>query len=104
MPNHMHALVSPKAGVSLGEIIQQWKGGSAREINILLGKSGQLWQREPFDHIVRSEAQLNHFRSYIALNLEKARLRNGFVMGVGQKAGLSADLLLQTFGLDRGSK
>jgi putative transposase len=86
MPNHIHALVEPasiKRGSDLGAIIKSWKGGSAREINQLLGRSGTFWQAEPFDHIVRSEAQLAHYRRYIAENPAKAGLRSGFAVGDG---------------------
>ena len=80
MPNHFHALVEPCQGTTLGAIVKSWKGGSAREINLLLGRQGTLWQPEPFDHIVRSEAQLEHFRRYIAENPAKARLKSGYVV------------------------
>lgn len=56
MPDHFHALVEPAKGSVLGDILQHWKGGSAFAINRLLGRRGPLWQAEPFDHIVRSEA------------------------------------------------
>jgi len=85
MPNHLHALVEPAKGSLLGDIVKSWKGGSAREINRLLGRSGALWQKEPFDHIVRSEAQGEHFRRYIAENPAKAGLRSGFVVGRGSE-------------------
>ncbi len=81
MPNHLHALVRPGEKVTLGEIVRHWKGGSAFEINRVLGRSGKLWQTEAFDHIVRSEAQLAHFRSYIAENPAKAGLKGGYVVG-----------------------
>ena len=81
MPNHMHALVEPMGNRTLGSILQRWKGGSARVINKMLGRTGILWQAETFDHIVRSEAQLEHFRRYIADNPAKAGLRRGFVVG-----------------------
>jgi len=48
-------------------------------------EAGILWQREPFDHIVRSEAQLKHFRKYIAENPQKGGLREGFVVGMGDE-------------------
>ena len=83
MPNHIHALVEPAKGSLLGEIVRSWKGGSSREINLLLGRSGSLWQKEPYDHIVRSEAQLNHYRQYIAQNPLKAGLRSGYRLGTG---------------------
>lgn len=103
MPNHIHALLEPVPGVMLGDILQRWKGGSAREINLALGRSGSLWQVEPFDHIVRSEAQLQHFRRYVAMNPNKARLQRGFQIGIGAEAGLSADAVLARFGLKRES-
>ena len=83
MPNHIHALIEPAKGSLLGEIVRSWKGGSSREINLLLGRSGSLWQKEPYDHIVRSEAQLNHYRRYIAQNPIKAGLRSGYRLGTG---------------------
>lgn len=60
---------------SLSRILQSWKGYSAREINRLLGQNGRLWMDENFDHAVRSEAQLEHFRQYIQANPTKAGLR-----------------------------
>jgi REP element-mobilizing transposase RayT len=101
MPNHLHALVEPAEGRELSDMVQRWKGGSAREINLARHTSGKLWQHEPFDHIVRSEAQLNHFRRYIALNPAKAGLREGFILGVGAESGLSADEALRRFGLTK---
>ncbi|MBN8420191.1 MAG: transposase [Verrucomicrobia bacterium] len=101
MPNHFHALVEPVEGRELCDKVQRWKGGSAREINLARGTSGRLWHREAFDHIVRSEAQLDHFRRYIALNPGKAGLKSGFVLGVGAESGLSEDEVLVRFGLTR---
>lgn len=84
MPNHFHALVEPLETHTLGSILQRWKGASARRINQILGRVGSLWQAETFDHIVRSEAQFEHFRRYIAANPSKAGLRRGFVLGQGK--------------------
>ena len=85
MPNHFHALVEPMEKQTLGSILQGWKGASARRINQILGRAGSLWQAETFDHIVRSEAQFEHFRRYIAGNPAKAGLRQGFVLGRGKE-------------------
>ncbi|RYD33226.1 MAG: hypothetical protein EOP85_20970 [Verrucomicrobiaceae bacterium] len=95
MPNHIHALVEPLEKNTLGSILQKWKGAGARRINQAVGRTGRLWQAETFDHIVRSEAQLNHFRKYIAGNPEKAGLRSGYVLGLGDQVGLTAGEVLQ---------
>ena len=84
MPNHIHALVEPARCSLLGEIVRSWKGGSSREINLALGRQGPLWQKEPYDHIVRSEAQLEHYRRYIAENPFKTGLRSGYRLGTGR--------------------
>lgn len=83
MPNHLNALVAPKHQ-TFGDVLQSWKGGSVFEINQLLGRSGPLWQKEPYDHIVRSEAQFHHYRRYIAENPIKAALQpQEYAVGLG---------------------
>jgi REP element-mobilizing transposase RayT len=68
MPNHVHVLVCPGPGWPLERIVHSWKSYSAKEINRILGRRGQLWHREYFDHIVRHEVQLDSIRSYIKQN------------------------------------
>ena len=58
MPNHVHVVVTPMKGFALGEILHSWKSFSAHKINELLGREGQLWQRESYDHIVRNAESL----------------------------------------------
>jgi type I restriction enzyme R subunit len=90
MPNHIHALLTPCAG-SLAKVMQSWKGGSAFEINQHLGRKGKLWQKEGYDHIVRSEEQFWHYRSYIAGNPIKANLAlEEYALGVGGEIWASA--------------
>lgn len=90
MPNHLHALVTPQ-GRSLGEIVRFWKGGSAADINKHLSRKGSLWQAEPYDHIVRSEAQRDHYRRYIAGNPIKAGLpESDYACGQGKVVWASA--------------
>jgi REP element-mobilizing transposase RayT len=85
MPNHLHALFAPEHQ-TLGDVLQSWKGGSAFEINRLLGRSGPLWQKEPYDHIVRSEAQFHHYLRYIAENPIKAGLQpHEYAVGLGKQ-------------------
>lgn len=77
MPNHVHVLVSPKEGHSMSSILHSWKRFTAREINKRLGATGQFWQHESFDHLVRGAGPLEGFIRYIRENPKKARLKPG---------------------------
>src|SRR5581483_10006490 len=72
MPNHVHAVVTPLEEHALSEILHSWKSYTAHKINELLGSTGQLWQRESYDHIVRNERALFTIEEYINRNPEKA--------------------------------
>ena len=73
MPNHVHALVEP-AG-PLEKITRSIKGPTAREANLMLGRTGdQFWQTESFDHWVRNSAEFERIRSYIEANPVSAGL------------------------------
>ncbi|MCM8809819.1 MAG: transposase, partial [Candidatus Omnitrophica bacterium] len=75
MPNHVHLLIEPFPGYSLSEILKGIKGASAREINKILGITGnKIWMEESYDHIVRSEKEYCHFIQYIFENPKKANL------------------------------
>ncbi len=76
MPNHVHAILTPRAGNDLFGLLQGIKGVSARNINRLLGRIGaRLWMEDAYNRIVRDARELWAFRQYIALNPVKARLR-----------------------------
>jgi REP element-mobilizing transposase RayT len=86
MPNHLHGIILVEAGLAppdggapnrgaassaptLGNILRAFKSISAIAVNRLLGRSGRsLWQRNYYEHIVRSENELAHIREYIANN------------------------------------
>ncbi|HEY1769473.1 MAG TPA: AAA family ATPase [Chthoniobacterales bacterium] len=68
MPNHVHVLVTPLGEHTLSEILQGWKSVSAQRINEALGRKGTFWQKESFDHIVRSADQAEKFQRYIQEN------------------------------------
>lgn len=74
MPNHAHALLTPAPGVDLGECMRRVKGGSAREINLLLGRAGRLWQPESYDRWIRHADHFLGVVKYIEWNPVKARL------------------------------
>jgi REP element-mobilizing transposase RayT len=71
MPNHVHAMIRPMRRVELSDLVGPWRSISAKEINRELGRTGELWQDEPFDHIVRGPASLARFRRYIQNNPAK---------------------------------
>jgi REP element-mobilizing transposase RayT len=74
MPNHVHAIVSPYAGHSLGKILHSWKSFTSHELKKLLNREGSTWERESFDHLVRSEKSLEAFVEYVEQNPVKAGL------------------------------
>ena len=64
-PNHVHVLVRPLPGHELSGIVRAWKSYTARQINAALGRKGPVWQKETYDHIVRSASALWHIERYI---------------------------------------
>ena len=77
MPNHVHALMRPMSGFELEDILQAIKSCTANKINQKLGRSGQCWMRESYDHLVRDQEQLEAFQKYIRANPSKANLETG---------------------------
>ena len=76
MTNHVHAVVQPFAGIAntggtpvplteLPEILHSWKSFTAKEANKLLGRSGEFWQAEYYDHLIRNEADFSHAVRYV---------------------------------------
>jgi REP element-mobilizing transposase RayT len=78
MPDHVHLLIEPSikeqdsdgAAVffSLTEILHALKSFTAHQINKLRGKRGQVWEKESFDRLIRSEADLQEKFRYITRN------------------------------------
>jgi type I restriction enzyme R subunit len=69
VPNHVHVLVTPSPDDMLSDILHSWKSYSAHALKALSpGRCRRLWQKESFDHIVRSADHLQRFREYIARN------------------------------------
>lgn len=83
-PNHVHLILAPMPGFDLSSILHSWKSYTSHELPKLpqVAKAMRvnkvekvaaasrrcsltLWQKESFDHIVRSEASLKKFRKYI---------------------------------------
>ncbi|MEW5925233.1 MAG: transposase, partial [Candidatus Zixiibacteriota bacterium] len=68
---------------SLGRIIGAFKSLSNGkcveyiEKNNVLEKFGRLWQRSFYDHVIRSDGELNQIRKYIIDNLRKWQIDQG---------------------------
>jgi REP element-mobilizing transposase RayT len=77
MPNHVHVLVTLAERTTLEIEIGAWKSISARRINRLLERSGNLWQEDYFDRLVRDREHFGNCIRYIRRNPEKARLEAG---------------------------
>ena len=68
MPNHVHVIVTPHEDHPLEKILHSWKRYAARKINLNRNETGQLWQHESYDHIVRNAEQLKRIQAYIENN------------------------------------
>ncbi len=77
MPNHVHVLVRPNEGRTLGEILHSWKSFTANALNRDLQHAGPVWMAESFDTIVHDAAHLAASREYIRRNPDLAGLASG---------------------------
>ena len=73
MPNHVHLIACTTRGFSMRAQCQSWKHFTARRINQNLGQTGQFWQTESFDHLIRDHEHFARFQRYIRKNAEEAR-------------------------------
>ena len=95
MPNHVHAVVQPFAGIAntggtpvpsseLPDILHSWKSFTAKEANQMLKRSGDFWQAEYYDHLIRDGADFRHSVRYVLDNPIKAGLKNWGWVGFGE--------------------
>ncbi len=89
MPNHLHLLVDTSIQlqgkdinesnlddnyIQLNEVLKGFKGRSARYANQAIGRSGNFWQKDSYDHYVRDDKEWNNIANYILNNPVKAGL------------------------------
>jgi REP element-mobilizing transposase RayT len=76
MPNHVHMMMTlmPNAPI-LFKIMQDLKKFTGLHSNRSLGREGQFWEEESYDHVVRSEKEFYRILNNILRNPVKA----GFV-------------------------
>jgi len=68
MPNHVHVLFMPEEGFDSRTIVAGWKSCAAHDINRIFKRTGTLWQKESYDHLVRNVEEFNRIRAYIRGN------------------------------------
>jgi S-adenosylmethionine decarboxylase proenzyme len=76
MPNHVHLVFRTINRHKLEDILHSWKSYTAHEINKVLQKEGQFWQREYYDHLVRDQKEFENMIQYTLNNPIKANLKN----------------------------
>lgn len=93
MSNHVHAVFAPylseeslqpkqtEKGLRyeseeppLDVIMHSLKSWTANQANALLGRSGQFWQHESYDHVVRDDGEFDRVVNYVLQNPVKAGL------------------------------
>ncbi len=82
MPDHVHFFCRPEPGArKLSEFIGAWKSWTSRRINALGGPRSAtpataiaLWQREFFDHLLRSNESYSEKWNYVFDNPVRAGL------------------------------
>ena len=76
MPNHVHFIAGLPEDLSTPfyTLMQRFKGRTARVGNQILGRQGQFWQAESYDHVVRDSGEMGRIVTYILHNPVKARL------------------------------
>jgi len=65
MPNHVHVIFKPLGKNTLSEILHSWKSFTSHAINKQLSRTGDLWQNESYDHLIRGEKDYAHQKTYI---------------------------------------
>jgi len=79
MPNHVHALLTPKEENRLDKILHSWKSFTAKAINQTLDRTGEVWQHESYDHILRTPDAAWAVARYIKENPAKAGIQTLFI-------------------------
>ena len=85
MPNHIHMIISiinegtlqcaptierfgKSVSNSISEIVRAIKGGTTRRLNKKIKSKEKIWQRNYYEHIIRSEKELYNIIEYIEYN------------------------------------
>jgi REP element-mobilizing transposase RayT len=73
MPNHVHVLFRVM-DTPMSQVIDAWKGYTAKKANKILGTKGRFWQTGYWDTYMRNARHVLKTREYIENNPVKAKL------------------------------
>jgi len=74
MPDHFHWIIQPSIKDDISIIMNKIKGHSSFAINKHLGRKGQLWQKDYYDHVIRNGKDFEEKIKYIHKNPYNAGL------------------------------
>jgi len=75
MPDHVHFFCTDAAGTSsLSRMVGAWKQWTAKELCLRFGIERPLWQKEFFDHLIRSSESYSEKWEYVRNNPVRAGL------------------------------
>lgn len=95
MPNHVHVLLTPAEGYDVITTIGNIKSFTATKINKLLGKSGDFWQRNSFDRMLRCADDFQAKMDYIIHNPD-ALSHDTYTLCIGGAASCGMNAILDS--------
>jgi REP element-mobilizing transposase RayT len=83
MPNHVHVVFTVAPNHGLSDILHSWKSFTAHRATRLLGLTGEFWQREYYDRLIRDEEEYAAIVNYVLENPVRAGLTDWPWVGRG---------------------
>lgn len=74
MPDHIHLVVTPKAGNTVSQVMHTLKLYTARQIDAIIGSKGGIWQPRFYERALRTARDLEQALTYVHNNPVKAGL------------------------------
>ena len=74
MPDHVHWLFQLKENETLSNVINLFKGRTARILNKYINKKGKFWQPAYYDYAIRKNEDIKQIARYIVANPLRAGL------------------------------
>jgi putative transposase len=65
MSNHVHVVFTLQDDATIGTVMKLFRGASAQSVNRKLGRSGSVWERGYFEHLIRTGESLEPVLHYM---------------------------------------